>query len=267
MRDEPLLGAHISIAGGLHTALHEGRSIGATTIQLFTASQRRWVSKALSESECTLFQEAMKKTGLRSIMSHASYLINLGSPKEEVRRKSIEAFRAEIERCQLLGISFLTFHPGAALDSLKEVCIDAIVHALLSMEDLLDPSLVLLLETTAGQGTTIGSSFEELAAIIDRVHMKIPIGVCLDTCHIFAAGYDLRSAEAVQETLSLFDQIVGLRYLRAVHLNDSIFDLGQHRDRHAPLGEGKIGKEGFVAIMNHPSLARVPKYLETPGGL
>jgi len=265
----PLLGAHISIAGGHHNALLAGREIGATTIQIFTAQQKTWDTKDVPEEEASLFRQTLKETGLSHIMSHDSYLINLGSPRSDVREKSILAFRKEIQRCLTLGISYLNFHPGAALDSPVEACLDATANALLSMTDCFDKHnhLQLLLETMAGQGSIIGASFEQLAYIIEKVKDTIPIGVCMDTCHTFAAGHDLRTKEDLEETLKKFDAIIGLNYLRAMHLNDSVYGLGAHKDRHAPIGEGMIGKEGFSAIMKHPRLATLPKYLETPGGL
>ena len=269
MKKLPLLGAHISIAGGLHMALLAGKEIGATTIQIFTANQRTWATKPIPDEEIALFHKALKQTHLSHIMSHDSYLINLGSPNVEVRQKSLVAFRQEILRCLALGISFLNFHPGAALDSPVEVCINAVCDALLSMADCFDkPSpLQLLIETMAGQGSVIGGKFEEIACIIDMVKGKIPIGVCMDTCHTFAAGYDLRTKEALEATLDEFDRVISLKYLKAMHLNDSVFGLASHKDRHAPIGEGMIGKQGFSAIMKEPRVASLPKYLETPGGL
>ena len=269
MFDVPLLGAHISIAGGLHKALEAAEAIGATTVQIFTANQRTWATKPLDEEEVALFHKALKETGVRYVMSHDSYLINLGSPHPDVRKKSITAFRNEILRCLALGISFLNFHPGAALDESVEICQERIVEALLSMADcFVQPTeLVLLLETMAGQGSVLGAPFEQLASIIERVKNRIPIGVCLDTCHTFAAGYDMRTKEALDATLKEFDRVIGLKYLRAMHLNDSLYGLGSHRDRHCPIGEGMIGKEGFSAIMQEPRLTCLPKYLETPGGL
>ncbi len=269
MKKIPLIGPHVSISEGLDMALLVGRAMGATTIQIFTANQRSWSSKKLTDEEIALFRETLKKTGLRSIMSHSSYLINLGSPRTDVRTKSLKAFREEIERCLALGITFLNFHPGSALDSPREDCLNAIIDALLSYEDLVPKgsALTLLLETMAGQGSTVGARFEELAYIVERVEKKIPIGVCMDTCHTFAAGYDLRTEEAIKGTLDEFDRSVGLKFLRAMHLNDSEEGLGSHKDRHRLIGEGMIGKEGFSAIMREPRLSPLPKYLETPGDL
>lgn len=269
MKDVPLLGAHISIAGGLHMALLAGKEIGATTIQIFTANQRRWATAPVPDEEIRLFHQTLADTGLTHIMSHGSYLFNLGSPNIDVRQKTMKAFRLEIHRCLALGITFLNFHPGAALDSPVEVCLDAVSDALLSMADCCDThsKLHLLIETMVGQGSVVGAQFEEIAYIIDKVQGRLPIGVCMDTAHVFTAGYDIRTKEALEATLNEFDTVIGLKYLKAMHLNDSIFGIASHKDRHAPIGDGMIGKEGFSAIMKEPRLACIPKYLETPGGL
>ncbi len=260
-----LIGAHTSIAGGVQNALIRGQKIGATTIQIFTANQRQWASKEISPEQLALWKETLPSSGLKKIMSHSSYLINLGSPDEENLHKSLDAFRKEIIRCHQLELAFLNFHPGAAKDDSPNACIRRIVDSLLSMEKLINQGETrLLLEATAGQGTVIGSKFEELAAIIEGVEKSIPIGVCVDTCHIFAAGYDIRNARAWEKTLNAFEKIIGLRHLHAIHVNDSVYDLGSKRDRHAHLGEGKIGIEGFQAMMQHPFLQKLPKYLETP---
>jgi deoxyribonuclease-4 len=263
-----LLGAHTSAAGGVFNALYEGREIGATTIQLFTSNQRQWHSRSLSQETIEHWLAALKETGLEKIMSHDSYLINLGAPASEVLVKSRHAFREELIRCLQLGISYLNFHPGSALQAGKEPCLNRIVNSLLEVQDLFQDHVGcrLLIETTAGQGSTIGAAFEEIAFIIERVKEKVPIGVCIDTCHIFAAGYDIRDAGRLKEVLKEFDQVIGLEHLYAMHLNDSLGDLGSRLDRHAPIGEGKLGLEAFRAIMQEPQLAPLPKYLETPGG-
>jgi deoxyribonuclease IV len=265
-----LIGAHISIAGGFDAALHAGKAIGATTIQIFTANQRQWAAKPLQETEIQKFKKALVETGLSHITAHDSYLINLGSPNTIVREKSIAAFRKEIERCLSLGISYLNFHPGAALEGNREECLLAIADALRSMQGCFasgKDTLILLLEITAGQGSVVGSSFDELDFIIEQVKGKVPVGVCLDTCHTFASGYDLRSKETFSATLDQFDKIIGLKHLHAMHLNDSEGGLGSHKDRHSPIGEGMIGSPGFSAIMKEPRVQKLPKYLETPGGL
>jgi deoxyribonuclease-4 len=262
-----LLGAHTSAAGGAQNALYEGREIGATTVQLFTSNQKQWHGRAISEDEIVAWEKALAETGISHVMSHDSYLINLGSPNPEMLAKSRKAFRAEIERCHLLQVTYLNFHPGAATGSTEEQCLDTIVESLLELEPWVQKGHTrLLLETTAGQGTAVGHKFEHLAYILQRVGKKVPLGVCIDTCHIFVAGYDLRTKTACEKTFKQFDEIVGLEHLYAFHVNDSMKDFGSRVDRHAPLGKGTIGLEAFRFLMTHPKLKPLPKYLETPDG-
>lgn len=262
-----LLGAHTSTAGGVEKALQEGRAIGASTIQFFTSNQRQWKARTLTPEIIQKWEQTLAETGISEVMSHDSYLINLGSPNPESLAKSQEAFQAEIERCLALKVTYLNFHPGAALDGGVQECLDRIVESLLLYQRLLEKgSTRLLLEATAGQGSAVGYQFEQLAYILDRVKDKVPAGVCIDTCHIFAAGYDIRTPEAWDKTLKEFDQIVGLSHLYAFHLNDSMKDLGSRVDRHAHLGEGKIGWDSFKFLMTDPRVRHLPKYLETPGG-
>jgi len=248
-------------------ALLEGQEIGATTIQFFTANQKTWNGKKLTEAAIALWEETLQATGIKNIMSHDSFLINLGSPNNEGLHKSRHAFREEIKRCHQLKITFLNFHPGAALEGSEEACLETIVESLLANEALIaEGSTRLLLESTAGQGSSVGNRFEHLAYIVERVHAKIPIGVCLDTCHLFAAGYDISTQEDWKAVLKDFDQIVGLKHLYALHVNDSLKPLGSEVDRHAPLGKGLIGIECFKVMMQLPELRELPKYLETPEG-
>ena len=265
---EILIGAHTSTSGGLQNALFEGQQIGATTVQIFTSNQRQWRGRSLAQDAIDVWQKALDETGLKSIMSHASYLMNLGSPDPEVLAKSRQALREEIIRCLQLGIKYLNFHPGAALDSPVESCLNKIVESLKQVQDLFtgNEKLELLLETTAGQGSTVGRNFEELYYIIEGVNDSVPLGVCIDTCHIFVAGYDIRTKEDLENTLKKFDTVVGLKYLKAFHLNDSQKGLNSRVDRHEQIGDGTIGNECFKAIMQHPKLMSLPKYLETPGG-
>lgn len=262
-----LIGAHTSAAGGVFNALIEGKKIGATTIQLFTANQRQWDSKPISQEHLDKWKETLEETGLQKIMSHDSYLINLGSLNPEVIEKSRKAFAQEIERCTSLGISFLNFHPGAALKEDPQVCLDKICESLIDAAKYLENSPTrLLLESTAGQGSTLGYKFEHLAYIIDKVKDIVPIGVCVDTCHSFAAGYDIRTKETFDKTFKEFDEVIGLEHLYAFHLNDSLKGLGSRVDRHRPLGEGEIGIECFKLLMRDPRTREIPKYLETPDG-
>jgi deoxyribonuclease-4 len=265
--DKLLIGAHTSAQGGPHNALLEGQEIGATTIQFFTANQKTWHGKKLTEEALELWEDARKSTGIKDVMSHDSYLINLGSPDKEGLKKSRNAFKEEIARCHLLKVAFLNFHPGAALAGSEDDCLRTIVESLVEIEDLVAQGHTrLLLESTAGQGSSVGNRFEHLGYIIDRVQKKIPIGVCLDTCHLFAAGYDVSTKAGWEKTLKEFDKQVGLKHLYALHVNDSLKPLGSEVDRHAPLGKGLIGIECFRVMMELPELRDLPKYLETPEG-
>jgi deoxyribonuclease IV len=262
-----LIGAHTSAQGGAHNAIWQGHEINATTVQLFTSNQKRWEGRLITDEEAALFKKAVEKTGIEKVMSHDSYLINLGSPNPEGLGKSRKAFREEPIRCQQLNLAFLNFHPGASLDSSEEECLNRIVDSLELIEDLANAgSTKLLFEATAGQGSAVGWRFEHLGYLIERLHKKIPIGVCIDTCHIFVAGYDIRTKEGWDRTLDEFDRRVGLKYLEAFHVNDSIKPFGSHKDRHAPLGKGEIGLECFQIMMTDPRMREIPKYLETPDG-
>ncbi|QZA59173.1 deoxyribonuclease IV [Candidatus Rhabdochlamydia porcellionis] len=264
---ELLIGAHTSAQGGAQNAIWMGQEIGATTVQFFTSNQKRWSGKEITQEQAELFQEAVKTTGLCQLMSHDSYLINLGSSNPSVLHKSQKAFEEELIRCQKLGVSFLNFHPGSAVGATEEQCLNNIVASLEQFEELISHGATrLLLETTAGQGSTVGYCFEHLAYLIEKLHRKIPIGVCIDTCHIFAAGYDIRTKAGLEKTLKDFERIIGMKHLYAFHLNDSLKPLGSRRDRHAPLGKGEIGIECFKALMKNPKTRRLPKYLETPDG-
>lgn len=260
-----LIGAHMSIEGGYYNALYAGEQIGATVIQIFTANQRRWQSKKIDDEEIIKWKEAKKKCSISHIMSHASYLINLGSNKKSSLDKSMNAFIDEIKRCHELEIDYLTFHPGFAVGSTEEECLDKIIESLLIIAKVTHEGKTrLLLEITAGQGSAVGYKFEHLSYIIQNVKKRIAIGVCLDTCHTFAAGYDIRTKEGWIDTLKKFDEIIGLKFLFAFHLNDSEGDLGSRKDRHAPLGKGKIGWDSFKFLMSSSKTRALPKYLETP---
>ena len=262
-----LVGAHISAAGGVHKALYRGQKLGATTIQIFTSNQKQWKGKKIDDKEVLLWKKGLKETHITKVMSHNSYLINLGSPKKDLLNKSRKAFLEELLRCQLLEIDFLNFHPGSATGSEEIKCLDTIIESLLGLASNIKKGKTrLLLETTAGQGTNVGYCFDHLAYIIKRVEKKIPIGVCIDTCHIFAAGYDIRTKDTWDKTLKEFNKIVGMKYLYAFHVNDSVYPLGSKKDRHANLGKGKIGLDSFHYLMSHPKIKYIPKYLETPYG-
>ena len=260
-----LLGAHTSAAGGVYNALEEARDIGANVCQLFTANQRQWNPRNIfTDQDLRKWHQLSIDYGIGNIMSHASYLINLGSCKEELLEKSRRAFEEEIKRCHRLGISFLNFHPGAATTSTTEECLSRIVESLNSFGSLCaQGKTILVVEATAGQGTTVGWKFEHLAHLIERVD-QLSLKVCIDTCHIFAAGYDIRTAFGCNKVLEEFDRIVGLEHLVAFHINDSKSALSSRVDRHACLGKGEIGKECFEFLVNDPRTRSLPMYLETP---
>ena len=257
----------MSAAGGVQNALHAGNKIGASVIQIFTANQRRWSSKIISSEETVLWKQAKKETGITHVMSHASYLINMGSGKPDLLKKSIKAFEEELHRCHTLDIDYVVFHPGSAVNSDEDSCLDRIVTSLLTVVPVAKKGNTrILLETTAGQGSNIGYKFEQLGHIIKKTHKHLKIGVCIDTCHIFAAGYDIRTPAQWNTVLKDFDEKIGLNYLYAFHLNDSAGDLGEKKDRHANLGYGKIGTDCFKFLMTNAKTKNLPKYLETPHG-
>ncbi|MBI3508579.1 MAG: deoxyribonuclease IV [Chlamydiia bacterium] len=261
------IGAHTSAAGGAFQAIYEGEKIGATTVQLFTSNQKQWQGRVISPEEVALWEKALAETGIDQVMSHDSYLINLGAVDPLVLHKSRQAFREELQRCHLLKIPYLNFHPGAATTASVDECLSTIIESLLEVEELANSGKTqLLLETTAGQGSSVGHRFEHLATIIGAVKDRLPIGVCIDTCHLFVAGYDIRTEEGMEKTLEAFDAIIGLSYLRAFHLNDSMKEFASRVDRHAPLGQGKIGIEPFRYLMRSEKTRHLPKYLETPEG-
>ncbi|HUQ81277.1 MAG TPA: deoxyribonuclease IV [Gemmatimonadaceae bacterium] len=258
-----LLGAHTSIAGGTHEAPPRAKAIGATAMQIFTKMANRWAERECEDHERATFKGAVADTDLRALNAHDSYLINLASPDAVLRRRSLESFVCELRRCEALGLASLVSHPGNFMDERASGLArnaDAIVEALTRV-----PGKVrILLETTAGSGTALGATFEELAEIIARVPkgLRRRVGVCIDTAHIFAAGYDIVSA--YDDVIAKFDATVGLKRLGAMHLNDSKVALGSRRDRHELIGEGAIGAGAFRRIMTDERLAGVPKLIETP---
>lgn len=265
--EELLIGAHMSSAGGCFHAIEKGKKIGATTIQFFTSNQKQWHGKPIPEEEANLFKKMRKESGMQKIMSHDSYLINLGSPNEELLEKSRSAFKREIQRCHQLEVDYLNFHPGAYTTSDEESCLNTIVESLLDCKELVEKGDTrLLLETTAGQGTSIGNKFSQIGYILSRVKNHIPIGVCIDTCHAFSAGYDVSTKEGFDKVLKDFDKEIGLSHLYAFHLNDSKYPLGARKDRHENLGKGCIGMQCFKFLMQDPRVREIPKYLETPNG-
>lgn len=260
-------GAHMSITGGLHRAFEHGERAGCDTVQLFTKNQQQWRAKPLADQEIALFQEAQRRTGFGPLVVHDSYLINLASPKDDVWEKSIAAFAEELERCAALGIPYLVTHPGAHTGSGEEAGLQREAVALNRLFGAgVGGDVLVLLETTAGQGTTLGARFEHLARLIELVEHPERLAVCVDTCHLLAAGYDFRTPETYAATFDAFDRLVGLERIKAFHLNDSQKDLGSRVDRHAHIGEGFVGLEGFRLLVNDARFEGLPMILETPKG-
>ncbi len=259
------IGAHVSASGGVDNAPINAYQIGATAFALFTKNQRQWHAKPLEPAMIDSFKKRCEKYGFTSkqILPHDSYLINLGHPDAEQLEKSRTAFLDEMQRCEQLGLTLLNFHPGSHL---KQITVDECLTRIAeSINMTLDKTknVVAVIENTAGQGSNLGYKFEHLAQIIDQVDDKSRVGVCIDTCHAFAAGYDLRTEKACQETFAEFEKIVGFNYLRGMHLNDAKSELASHVDRHDSLGEGNIGKTAFRYIMQDSRIDEIPLILET----
>ncbi|UJZ93490.1 deoxyribonuclease IV [Photobacterium damselae subsp. damselae] len=260
-----LIGAHVSAAGGVYNAPLNAHNIGANAFALFTKNQRQWIAKPLEQSAITAFKARCQQYGFHpeAILPHDSYLINLGSPDAEKLEKSRNAFIDEMDRCQQLGLHLLNFHPGSHLKKISESDCLALIAESINMAHQAVPNVVAVIENTAGQGSNLGWRFEHLAEIIAQVEDKTRVGVCIDTCHTFAAGYDLRTEQATEQTFVEFDQIVGMPYLRGMHLNDSKGKLGSHLDRHNSLGAGEIGWDCFRYLMQDPRFDNIPLVLET----
>lgn len=260
-----ILGAHQSISGGLHRAVQRGQQAGCDAIQLFNKSSNQWRARELSDKDVEALLAAVEETGVAVACSHTSYLINLASPDPELYEKSCQALKEELSRCQRLRIPCLVHHPGAHVGAGVEAGISRVAAAVNRLfDELPDDEVVLCLESTAGQGSTLGRSFEELATIIAAVEDSRRVGVCLDTCHLFAAGFPLAPAAAYRETMQAFAEVVGLERLRIFHLNDSLTPFGSHKDRHEHIGQGQIGLPAFEQVVNDPALRSVPLILETP---
>ena len=262
------LGAHISVAGGAYKAFQRGREVGCESILIFTKSNRQWKAKPITPKDVEKFrQAAVEYSDIYPVAVHASYLINIASPKPDLREKSYLALRDEVERAAAYEIPLLTFHPGSHTDGSVEAGLDNIARGLrrlLAETAGTAPHTTICLETMAGQGSNLGYKFEHLAYLIAEAGHDERLGVCFDTCHVFAAGYDIRTPEAYANTMAEFDRIIGLERLKFFHLNDSKFALGQRKDRHAHIGDGRIGLEGFANFINDPRWANHPGHLETP---
>lgn len=259
------IGAHVSASGGVYNAPLNAKAIGAKAFALFTKNQRQWKAKPLDSETIDLFKKNLEIAEIlpKHVLPHDSYLINLGHPEEEKRQKSLDAFIDEVQRCEQLGLDKLNYHPGSHLKKIStEECLDRISE---SMNETLRQTkdVTLVIENTAGQGSNLGFAFEHLGYLIDSSIDKSRVGVCIDTCHMFTAGYDIRTKEAYDKTWNEFDEIIGFEYLKGMHLNDSKPDLGSHVDRHDSLGKGKIGLDSFRFLMNDERIDDIPMVLET----
>jgi len=260
------VGAHVSAAGGVENAPLNAHNIGAKAFAVFTKNQRQWKAKPLTPQSIEAFKQNCAELGYgpEQILPHDSYLINLGHPEEEGLAKSRAAFIDELQRCEQLGLRFLNFHPGSHLRKISET--DSLARIAQSINMALDQTrgVMAVIENTSGQGSNLGYRFEHLAEIIDQVEDRTRVGVCLDTCHSYTAGYDIKTREGYQDVVNAFDRIVGLKYLKAMHLNDCKKGLGSRLDRHESIGKGTLGLEPFGFIMEDPRLDHIPLILETP---
>ena len=259
------IGAHVSASGGVHNAVENAVAIGANAFALFTKNQKQWKVPPLTEQQIALFTDAMRESGFSAaqVLPHDGYLINLGNPDPEKRRISLDSFIDEMKRVQQLALDRLNFHPGAHLKQIDpDACMMLISEGI---DEALEETegVYAVIETTAGQGSALGRSFEEIARIIERSRHQDRIGVCIDTCHIFAAGYDIRTAESFAKVMDQYDRIIGFDRLMGMHLNDAKSSYESKVDRHAPLGEGNLGLEPFKAMMADPRFRRIPLILET----
>jgi len=259
------VGAHVSTSGGVENAPLNEQAIGGKALALFTRNQRQWASKPLTEESISLFKENLAAVGIapKHVLPHDSYLINVGNPGKEIRTKSIAALLDETSRCEQLGIPLINFHPGSHMREVsEEECLKLIAEA---MNEILAKTtgVTLVIEATAGQGSNVGYRFEHLAALIEQTDDKSRVGVCIDTCHIYAAGYDIRTPEVYEKTMKEFASIVGFKYLKGMHLNDAKGDLGSKKDRHDSIGKGTLGIETFRPVMNDKRLDDIPLILET----
>ena len=260
------IGPHVSASGGVENAPLNAMQVGATAFALFTKNQRQWFSAPLSEKSIAAFKENLSKSGISAdyVLPHDSYLINLGSPDPEGLEKSRNSFLEEMQRCEQLGLKMLNFHPGSHLKQITlEECLTRVAE---SINFALDKTqgVTAVIENTAGQGTNVGFSFQHLAYIIDKVEDKSRVGVCLDTCHTYSAGYDIKTADEYKASFEEFEETVGFKYLRAIHLNDTKKELASRVDRHDSIGKGLLGMEFFERFMNDPRFDNMPLILETP---
>lgn len=262
-----LLGAHMSNAGGVHKAIERGARIGCTTIQLFVKNNVQWTAKPLEESVVASYKKLLSESNINPVVVHATYLINLCAKDRAMLRRSRAALKDEFDRAERLGAEYLNLHPGAHRGRGERDGIKLIAESLnIIHEQTKGYRVKTVLETTAGQGTALGYRFEQLQQMIERIEEKERMAVCVDTCHVFAAGYDISTESGYERTFRDFEQIIGLDRLAVIHVNDSRRECGARVDRHAHIGQGRIGTEGFRLLMNDPRLANIPKILETPKG-
>jgi len=261
------LGAHMSISGGLHLAVDRAIAAGCSVMQIFTRNSNQWKGKPVSESDAALFRSKFAASGLREVVSHDIYLINLASPPGEMRDKSLAAFRDELETCARLGIAKVVMHPGSHLADSSQAGLARVIEAFDQLfSEVPQFEGKVLVETTAGQGSNLGRTFDELRTIISGSKYPQKLGVCFDTCHSFAAGYDIATYDGYRDTMAQFDCLIGLERLQCFHLNDSKKGLGSRVDRHEHIGQGTLGLNPFRFILNDPRFATIPKILETPKG-
>jgi deoxyribonuclease IV len=261
------LGAHESIAGGLHRAYERGQEVGCEALQIWVKNGRQWHAPPLEPGEIRRFQEVRRETQIQPVVAHAAYIINLASPRPALRRRSIAGLRLEVERCEALEVPSLVLHPGAHTGSGEAAGLRAIVASLRQViTETPGYQVQILLETMAGAGTKLGGNFEQLAYMLAEVDNPARVGVCFDTCHVFTAGYELRTPAGYAETMDAFDDVIGLEHLKVLHLNDSKHPLGSRKDRHAHIGEGELGLQGFRHVLHDPRLDGLPGLLETPKG-
>lgn len=261
------LGAHMSVSGGAYTAFKRGQEATCDSLLIFTKSNRQWAAKPLAQQDVEAYQKAAAEhKHIYPVAVHASYLINIASSDPELWEKSYQALKDEVERANLLGADFLTFHPGSHMNAGEEVGLDNIARALkrlLAETAESAPHTIICLETMAGQGTNLGYKFEHLAYLLQQAGPHPRLGVCFDTCHVFSAGYDIRTPEAYAATMAEFDRIIGLQHIKCFHFNDSQYGLGERKDRHEHIGQGQIGLQGFANFVNDPRWATHSAHLET----
>lgn len=262
------LGAHESIAGGIHKAFDRAQSVGCDALQIFVRPNRSWAVPPLTDDDVALFRARAVDTGIRPVVAHSSYLLNLASPKEDLWQRSIDTLIIELGRCETLGVPWLVLHPGAHVGTGEETGLARMAQALGDVDAATEGyNSRILLENTAGQGTRLGYRFEHLGWLLDHTAGGERLGICLDTCHMFAAGYDLRTPGGYAATMEGFERTIGLERLKAVHLNDSKGEVGSRRDRHEHIGKGTIGLAGFRRLLNDPRMTGLPGLLETPKGV